>query len=108
MTRRLTGVLLVVLLGLSLVATPVHAVEGASEAEAEEGPPPGIDEIGTQNDVAREYFPEAYAEPTVFPPIKYALIALAILFAAALALSYVRWLPRFAQERARRKAGSRR
>lgn len=108
MTRCLAGVLLLLLLSLPVMAVPAFATEGAAAGE-EEGPPPAIDNIGTQNEVAQEYFPPEYDEPSVFPPIKYALVVLALLFGAAIALAYVRWLPRFAQERrTKRKAGSRR
>lgn len=91
--------LAVALLLVGGVATPALATEAASEAPEEEGPAPSIDEIGTNNDVSNQYKPEA-AEPPPFMRFLYVpLTIVGLLMAVMLLLQYLRWQPRFAEER---------
>lgn len=109
MTTRLLGVLLLAVLCLPLVAASALAVEQEGSANAAvEDAPQSLEEIGTQDPAATEFLPEPYQEPTAFPPIKYAVAILAGVVAAALALAYLRYLPKFAQDRQKKKAGARR
>ncbi len=104
-------VVLLTLLPLLLIAAPAVAVEEeaglAPDEGAEEEAPPDIEELCAANEIVAEYCPEPYEQPTVLPPILYALLVLGGLIAAALFAMYMRWLPNFAQER-RAKAKGRR
>lgn len=113
MLQRLSGVSLIALLLLAVLAVPAFAADAGGDAEGagEEGepPPPDFEEVCGRNDVVAEFCPEGYQEPSVFPPILYALLGLGALIAGALFLLYIRWLPHFAQERrAKAKARGRR
>lgn len=98
-----TGARVVLALMLVLfvaVSPPALAVEEGGEAPAEEeGPAPGIDQIGTQNEVSQQYLPEP-AEPPPFMRFLYVpLVVGGILIVGALLLMYLVWQPRFAEER---------
>lgn len=107
MSKRLKGVFAValVLLAVGLLAAPALAVEGeATEGPAEQGPAPSIDDIGTQNDVSREFVPlEPTEEPPFFKFFYIPLIVAGVLIVAALLFAYLTWQPRFAEERRSRK-----
>lgn len=91
--------LAVALLVVGVVATPALATEAASEAPEEEGPAPGIDEIGTQNDVSKQYKPEPAEAPPFMRFLYIPLTIVGLLMAGMLLLQYLRWQPRFAEER---------
>lgn len=113
MSKRLTGVSLLALLLLSLMALPALGVEdlpedpGAGSVEEEEEPLPDIDSIGTQNETSRQFFPDAYEEPSVFPPMVYGLLVIGGIIALVLLVMYLLWQPRFAQERQKKAKGRR-
>ena len=108
MSRRVTSpgwsavrvLLAVAMLMVGVFATPALATEAEPTAAAEEeGPAPSVDEIGTQNDVSKQYLPEK-AEPPPFMRFLYVpLVLVGILMALMLLLSYLRWQPKFAEER---------
>ncbi len=108
MSRRVTSpgwlavrvFLAVTVLMLGVFAAPVMATEAEGGAPAEEeGSAPSIHEIGTQNDVSKQYLPEE-AEPPPFMRFFYVpLVIVGLLMAAALLFSYLRWQPKFAEER---------
>ncbi|CAN5580386.1 MAG: hypothetical protein M3493_09700 [Actinomycetota bacterium] len=103
MGKRLLGVLvLAALLGSGLFAVPAMAVEATEgAAEEPEGPAPDIGEIGTQNEVSREFLPapDEAEPPSFFQFFKVPLFAVGVLAAVALLFAYLIWQPRFAQER---------
>jgi hypothetical protein len=103
MSKRLVGVLALVLMLLPLAAVPAFAVDAAEESvpgEApEDAPAPTIDEIGTQNETAREFFPEPYESPSVLPPLLFLLLGIAAVVALIVLVLFLVWQPRFAQER---------
>lgn len=82
------------------LAAPAFAVEEGGEiAPEEQGPAPGIDEIGTQNEVSSQYLPEP-AEPPPFMRFLYVPLVIAGIFIVVLLLLlYLAWQPRFAEER---------
>lgn len=104
MSQRLAGVLGMLLFLLAL-AVPALATEGGAElpdgaqgGDEEGAQPETIEELGV-DDAATEFLPDAYQEPTVFPPILYGLLGVAVLMAAGMLLLYLLWQPRFARER---------
>jgi hypothetical protein len=102
MFKRLLGVLvLAVLVGSALFTVPAMAVEATEGAAEPEGPAPGINEIGTQNEVSREFLPapDEAAPPPFFQFFNVPLFAVGVLAAVALLFAYLIWQPRFAQER---------
>lgn len=114
MSKRLLGVLFLILGNLLvtvlLFAAPALATEAAPAEGAEEAadaPPPNIDEICSANDVVSQYCPEPYEAPSVFTPIVPALVGAGAVIALALFLLYVRWLPNFSQERKVKAKGRR-
>ena len=108
MIKRLLGaaLLAVLLLTASLPTVAVAAEDTAAEGGEAVGPPPGIDEIGT--DVARSegFFPEEYVSPTWFQWVLYPVIAVGILMALGILVYYLVRQPSFAEER-REKSRSR-
>ena len=88
----ITAVLLVGLLGGAALA--VEAEEGGGHQ-----PLPSISEIGTQNDVSRQFFPEAAEEPVFAPFLAYPLLVVGILAVLIILILYLRWQPKFHQER---------
>lgn len=97
MFKRLLGGVFVAVLAMAMLAGPAAAVE------EEHGPVqhelPSIDEVGTQSDTAKEFFPDTYEEPPVFPWFGYPLLAGAGLLCIWVLLSYLVFQPRFASER---------
>lgn len=99
-TARMWLILALAFVVLGALAAPAFATEAEGGAPVEEeGPAPGINEIGTQNDVSSQWLPE----PTELPPFqKWLYVPLAIvgfLVIAALLYLYLVWQPRFAEER---------
>ena len=78
-------------------AAPAAAVEAT--APAEEGPAPGVEEIGQQNDIANQYRPEQTELPPFQRFLYVPMVIAGILIVVALLLQYLRWQPRFAEER---------
>ena len=106
MSRRLAGVLvLALLLCLGALATPALAVEATEGATEEHGPAPSIDEIGTQNEVSREFLPapDEAEPPAFFRFLNVPLFAVGVLAAVGLLFAYLTWQPRFAEERRSRR-----
>lgn len=91
--------LTVAVLLVGVVVTPAAATEAASEAAEEEGPAPSIDEIGTQNEVSEQHKPEPAEAPPFMRFLYVPLVLVGLLMAAALLFNYLRWQPRFAEER---------
>jgi hypothetical protein len=98
MLARLAGVVtLVAALAIGLLAVPALAVE---EGEPEgHGPLPELGEIGTQSDVAKDYFPEEAEEPVFADFLIYPLLALGLVVSLVVLTLYLRWQPTFAEER---------
>lgn len=104
MLPRLFGVLmLLVVLTLGALAGPAAAVEdeGGEDTHAEL---PGIDEVGSQSDIAREFFPEPAEEHPFTEALVYPLLALAIIVVLVFLFLYLKWQPTFdAEEESRRR-----
>lgn len=105
---KLLSALFLALMVVGLLAGPALATEaapeaGASEAGASEGAeeeePLTIEDVGQDNEVAQQFFPESKEQPTVFPPILYGLLGAGLLIAVVLFVMYLSWLPRFNRER---------
>lgn len=105
MLRRLLGVALLVTVLTGLVAVPAVAVEEDEEGgAAAHGPLPGIDEIGTQSEISRQFFPEESEEAPFTPALVYPLLIVGFLVVFLVLVLYLRWQPRFANEdQARRR-----
>jgi hypothetical protein len=96
MSKRLLGVVFTALLALAVFAGPAAAVEeGAPEAHEL----PSLDEVGTQSEIAQEFFPDAWEAPTVFPWFALPLLIGAGLLALYVLVVYLFFQPRFAEER---------
>lgn len=95
---------LVLMVGSGLFAIPALAVEadpGDPEAQVEPDDEelPGIDEIGTQNEVTEQFMPEPPEAPVFTDALLYPLMAIAFLVVAVVLFLYLKWQPRFAVER---------
>lgn len=106
MSKRLVGVLLVVLLGAVALAAPAGAAEsqdhGVGEGEgvgAEQPAPRSADEVVADNDTARQFVPEPYEQPTWFRLLQVPLLIVGVLVTLAVLFAFLRWQPAFAQER---------
>lgn len=86
---------LAVLLAVT-AAAPALAVEGADE---EVELPASIEEVGEDNEVAQQFFPEEYEAPSLFAPILYPLLIAGSLIALVLLVLYLVWQPSFSRER---------
>jgi hypothetical protein len=96
-TRVVLALMLVLLVAMS--APALAAEDGGEVAPEEQGPAPGIEEIGTQNEVSQQYLPEP-AEPPPFMRFLYVPLAVVgVLMIAGLLFLYLAWQPRFAEER---------
>lgn len=104
MSKRLLGVLVMVLLTFA-VAAPVAAVEEGEELEVEHEELPSYDEIGSGTETAKEFRPEPYEEPTVFGPMLYPLLIIAFVAVTVVLGLYLWWQPNFSQEREAKKQG---
>ena len=99
-TPRIVAVFALVLVLFGTLALPAYATEAEGGAPVEEeGPAPGINEIGTQSKTSKEFLPE----PTELPPFQrwlYVPMAIAgFLIIGGLLYLYLVWQPRFAEER---------
>lgn len=96
MSKRLLGVAITTLLALALVAGPAVAVEEGGPVHREL---PSIEEVGTQSELSREFFPDEWEAPTVFPWFAWPLLGLAGFLALYVLVVYLFFQPRFAAER---------
>lgn len=98
MVPRLFGVLtLLVVLAAGVLAMPAAAVEGGQRDL------PPIDEVGSQSDVARQFFPEPAEEQPFTEALVYPLLAVAIIAILVIGFLYLKWQPSFGQEESRRR-----
>lgn len=95
--RVLPALMLVFSVALSAPAWAVE--EGGEVAPEEEGPAPGINEIGTQNEVSQQYLPEPSESPPFMRFFYLPLVIGGFLITGALLALYLVWQPRFAEER---------
>lgn len=102
MSRRLLGVLLMVLLAFAMAA-PALAVEAEEGEEAEHEELPSFEEVGTGSETAKEFRPEPYEQPSLFRAILYPLLIIAIVALVGILVLYLWWQPRFSQEREAKK-----
>jgi hypothetical protein len=97
-TARVVAVLALLVTLMGVLAVPAFAAEEGG-ASAEEGPAPGINEIGTQNDVSNQYRPEPTELPPFQPWLYVPLAIVGLLMVGGLLFMYLMWQPRFAEER---------
>lgn len=97
MRPRLLGgtVLALVVLLLAVVPAPAQAVEDDFGG----GPLPSIDEVGTGSEVAEQFEPILPSPPPFTGALLWPLIGAAILLAFVVLMLYLRWMPRFSNER---------
>jgi hypothetical protein len=91
---------------LVALALPAAAVEedgtGGSAVHGQELPT--IDEVGTQSETARQFFPEPAEEQPFAEALIYPLMGIGLLAVLAFLVLYLRWQPAFgAEDRARRR-----
>lgn len=100
MLTRLFGVLtLLVVLAFGALALPAAAVEeGGGDHEL-----PPIDEVGSQSDIAREFFPEPAEEQPFTEFLVYPLLAVAIIVVLGFLFLYLKWQPSFDDDKASRR-----
>ncbi|MGH8898183.1 MAG: hypothetical protein ACRDZ4_14480 [Egibacteraceae bacterium] len=106
MARRLLGVmlLLVMLCALGPVGIATAAQQpGASGGAGEHAPLPGIDEIGSRTDIAKQYLPEPYQEPSWFQWALFPLLIVGVLATLTVLFAYLVWQPKFAGEQKTKK-----
>lgn len=98
MPTRLLGVLtLLVVLTAGALALPAAAAE-------DHGPLPPLEEVGSQSEVARQFFPEPAEEQPFTEALVYPLLAVAIIAILVIGFLYLKWQPSFGEEeRARRR-----
>jgi hypothetical protein len=104
MLARLIGVSLVALLSVGLLAGAALAVE--EEGGGGHGPLPTLEELGTQSEVSRGFFPEEAEKPVFTDFLLYPLLVGGLVVAFILLVLYLKWQPTFAEER--EKASARR
>lgn len=97
MLARLVGVAAIV--ALLLVGLLGAAAFAAEAEEADHGPPPTLEELGSQSEISREFFPEAAEEPVFAPFLVYPLLVVGLLVAFGVLFLYLRWQPAFEDER---------
>lgn len=105
MSKRLLGVVLLAVLSVAGLVGPAAATEEHS------GPVrhvlPKLNEVGSQSDTAKEFFPEAPEQPPVFKWFGWPLMVGAVVTSLFVLLSYLVFQPRFAQERKAKAARKR-
>lgn len=106
-TRLLGLALLVLLVWGTALAGPALAVEG------EGGPPevherPDLEEVGTQSETAREFFPDPYEAPSVYQYFIWPLLLIGGVVVLLVLILYLVWQPAFADERRKRREKRRR
>lgn len=103
MSKRLLGAVLLAVLVFTALAGPAVATEEHGGPVHEELPK--FEELGTQSDTAKEFFPEPPEEPSVFPWFGWPLMIGALLLSLWVLLSYLVFQPRFDKERKAKAAG---
>lgn len=107
MSKRLLGVFLLAVLAFAGLAGSAAAVEEGGDHGPVHHELPSIEEVGSQSDTAKEFFPDDYEQPTVFPWFGWPLMIGALALALWLLLSYLVFQPRFAAERKAKAARKR-
>jgi hypothetical protein len=107
MAKSLLGALLLALLlaGLGSVGVAIAAeVEPTpTEGAVQHSPLPSIDEIGSRTDIAKQYFPEPYQEPSWFQWALFPLLIVGILVTLTALFAYLVWQPKFASEQKKKR-----
>jgi hypothetical protein len=100
MSTRLVGVALALVLLLSLVSAPwpVRIAVASEEGPTEQEPLPSFSEVGSQSDIAREFLPPEYKEPSWFQWLLFPLLIVGLIAAAVVLFAYLVWQPKFADE----------
>jgi hypothetical protein len=99
MLKRLFGVLaLLVVLVAGALAMPAAAADSGGHGEL-----PPLEEVGSQSDVARQFFPEEAEEQPFTEALVYPLLAVAIIAILVTGFLYLKWQPSFGQEGSRRR-----
>lgn len=88
----LVALLTVGLLGGAALAVPEE--EGGGHA-----PLPSLEEVGTQSETAREFFPEPAETPVFTDFLLYPLLGVGLLAALVILTLYLKWQPSFEEER---------
>jgi hypothetical protein len=107
MARRLLGAMLLLALLFSATLGPVGIVTAAepeeSEGASQQAPLPSIDEIGSRTDIAKQYLPEPYQEPSWFQWALFPLLIVGILVTLTVLFAYLVWQPKFASEQKKKR-----
>jgi hypothetical protein len=104
MSKRLSSVALVALLMCTAVlAVPALAVED-EEGAPEQQELPSMEEVGTQSETSRGFFPEEFESPTALAPVLWSLLIGGIVVVLIALTLYLLWQPRFAEERKQKRA----
>ncbi len=104
MSKRVLGVLLMVLLAFA-IAAPAFAVEAeeGEELEVEHEELPSYEEVGSGSETSQEFRPVPYEQPSIFKMLVYPLAAVAGIAVLVILTLFLLWQPRFAQEREAKK-----
>jgi hypothetical protein len=97
--RHLAGIALLLAMLVSVLAGltgTAAAVEG--EGVEQQEPLPTLDKVGSQSDIAREYLPEPYEEPSWFQWLLFPLLIIGIIATVVVLFAYLVWQPKFAYE----------
>jgi hypothetical protein len=105
MFARLVGVVTLVAL-LSVGALAGAALAAEEEDGVDHGPRPSLEELGTQSEVSRDFFPEEAESPVFTEFILYPLLIGGLIAAFVILALYLKWQPDFEDER--QKASRRR
>ena len=98
-SRTARVVALAVFVALLVTGANAFAVESASEGAGEDHGAQTIEDIGADNEISSKYLPEETELPPFQRFMYVPLFAVGILVIVALVLGYLRWQPRFAEER---------
>lgn len=93
--RLLGGTLLALFLVLFMIVPAVATEDGEAE------PLPSIEEVGTGTEVAEQFKPVPPDPQPFTDALLWPLMGAAFLLAFVVLVLYLRWMPRFAQERER-------
>ena len=99
MRPRLLGGTLLALLLVLLVVVPVAAEEDELDDDFDDGALPSIDEVGTGSEVAAEFRPEPPERQPFTDALLWPLLAGSLVLAFVIMVLYLRWMPRFSEER---------
>lgn len=92
MRARLLGVVTMLVLLLAGLAAPAMATEARRE-------PPPLEELGTGSEISQRWFPEGAEEQPFTEALVFPLAVLGVGASLVVLVLYLRWQPRFAQER---------